>query len=262
MQLSHGGTEVGEDTLFVFKDQVVNFGTFSSSSACTSEYWIPGRIYDSCLPLQVHHHVELFKQRAANLHSVARRRFVKHFFAFVGASLLLVKIAMSEVAVSIVGGIMLHSWARLLIITPSTNKWVTDPSNASKVIAAWQRANMGLTLWLTIDENSTLNVLQLSQLSQVMSIVWTGVFSIEPSLQWCQCHPTWWLPSFLRECAIAFNNNIFLVPPWLWMSMRHWGGCCLAKCKWRWVVTMSWVIFCFSFKPMHIFSCVSCASIQ
>lgn len=70
------------------------------------------------------------------MHSVARRRFVKHFFAFVGASLLLVKIAMSEVAVSIVGGIMLHSWARLLIITPSTNKWVTDPSNASKVIAA------------------------------------------------------------------------------------------------------------------------------
>ena len=86
---------------------------------------------------------------------------------------------MSGVAASIVEGVTLHSWAGLPIITPSTNKWVTHPS---KIIAARRRANMGSTLWLTIDEKSMLNVLQLSQLSQVMSIVRTGIFSVEPSI--------------------------------------------------------------------------------
>ena len=100
-------------------------------------------------------------------------------FQNVGASSLLAKTAMSGVAASIVGGVTLHSWAGLPIIAPSTNKWVTHPS---KIIAARRRSNMGSTLWLTIDEKSMLNVLQLSQLSQVMSIVRTGIFSVEPSI--------------------------------------------------------------------------------
>lgn len=104
---------------------------------------------------------------------------IANTFESVGSSALLAKTAMSGVAASIVEGVTLHSWAGLPIRAPSTNKWVTHPS---KIMAVRRRLNMGSTVWLMIDEKSMLNSLQLSQLSQVMSIVRTGIFSLEPSI--------------------------------------------------------------------------------
>ena len=93
---------------------------------------------------------------------------IAHTFENLSASALLAKTAMSGVMASIVGGVMLHGWAGLPIINPTTNKWVTHPL---KAMAVWQRTNMASTVWLTIDEKSMLNLFQLAQLSQVMSIV-------------------------------------------------------------------------------------------
>ena len=74
-------------------------------------------------------------------------------FDELGASALLAKTAMSGVAASIVGGRMLHSWAALPIIVPTSKKWVTHPSKQVKTRC---QKNMENVLWLTIDEMSML----------------------------------------------------------------------------------------------------------
>lgn len=133
---------------------------------------------------------------------------IAHSFENVGASSLLAKMAMSGVAASIVGGVTLHSWASLPIICPSTNKWVTHPS---KVMAARRRANMASVLWLTIDEKSMLNCFQLSQLSQVMSIVRTGIFSVEPSIPFRGVNVAL-LSDFHQFPPIANSKNVLYNP--------------------------------------------------
>ena len=96
-----------------------------------------------------------------------------------GVSALLAKTAMSGVAASIVRGCTLHSWAGLPVKLPPTNKWVTHPS---KEMARRRKTNMSSILWLTVDEMSMLTALQLSWLSQVTSILCTGIFSVKPSV--------------------------------------------------------------------------------
>ena len=96
-----------------------------------------------------------------------------------GVLSLLVKTAMTSVAVSIVCGQTLHTWAGLPIKMPLTHKWVTHPS---KEMGCWRKTNMSSILWLTVDEMSMLTALQLAWLSQVTSIICTGIFSTEPSI--------------------------------------------------------------------------------
>ena len=133
---------------------------------------------------------------------------IAHTFEKLGASSLLAKTAMSGVAASIVGGVTLHSWAGLPIICPTTNKWVTHPS---KVMAARRRINMASTLWLTIDEKSMLNLFQLAQLSQVMSIVRTGFFSVEPSIPFGGINVAL-LGDFHQFPPIANSKNVLYNP--------------------------------------------------
>lgn len=100
-------------------------------------------------------------------------------FDELGASALLAKTAMSGVAASIVGGRMLHSWAALPIIVPTSKKWVTHPSKQVKTRC---QKNMENVLWLTIDEMSMLTSPWLLYLSQATGMVCTGIAAEDASV--------------------------------------------------------------------------------
>jgi hypothetical protein len=96
-----------------------------------------------------------------------------------GASSLLAKTAMSGMAAGIVGGQTLHTWAGLPIKTSGMTKWLTHPS---KEMLARRKRNFGPVLWLIVDEKSMLTAPLLARLSQLVSIVRTGIFSVAPSI--------------------------------------------------------------------------------
>ena len=97
---------------------------------------------------------------------------IANTFNDLGASSLLVKMALSGVAAGIVNSQTLHSWedqwAGLPMKAPSTNKWVMHPCKAMVVS---RKCNMGSIQWLMIDEKSMLTALLFTYLTQVTTVV-------------------------------------------------------------------------------------------
>jgi hypothetical protein len=133
--------------------------------------------------LQAHPRNEQPPQRLMIMHGqggtgkTAMLNAISKVFDDLGASHLLVKMAMSGVAASLIGGQTLHSWAVLPVRTPKTEKWITHPG---KEVGLWQKRNFAV-LWLTIDEMSILTTPLFDHLSQATGIVCTGLYSIDPS---------------------------------------------------------------------------------
>ncbi len=104
---------------------------------------------------------------------------ISQTFDNMGASSLLVKMAMSGVAASMIGGQTLHNWAALPVRKPQSEKWLTDPS---KAIDKKRKKNIGDALWLTIDEKSMMTTPLLAHLSQATRIVNARLHGIDASI--------------------------------------------------------------------------------
>jgi GTPase SAR1 family protein len=88
------------------------------------------------------------------------------------AAHLLAKTAMTGVAASLIGGSTLHLWAGLPVKhLPKGDEWVTK---SRKDIRARRDKNLGVPMWLAIDEMGMLTKDLMTYLSQVAGIVRTG----------------------------------------------------------------------------------------